>query len=274
GPGCTSNGKFLQLYDPLTGAKLVDDKYPSPPTYNAQSLNLLKYMPTTTDPCGEISYSITKLTSDNQFVTRVDYSINAKNNLYARYFIDGYQLPAFFFPTNILVTTQSGNIQRVQTFTLGESYTISPRTVNTFHVTVSRRRNDRGYAPNDINAATLGVDLYQAVPNGLQLSVSNKFTIGGGTNSVSHFNDNALTFSDDITMLRGKHQLVFGGEWVQNQLNIGNAYQSNGNFGFDGRYSANGPNGGSAGSEANLDFLMGTMSTFQQSKQQQNALRA
>ena len=274
GPGCTSNGKFLQLYDPLTGAKLVDDKYPSPPAYNAQALNLVKYLPATTDPCGEVSYSIPKLTSDNQFVTRVDYAINQKNNLYARYFIDGYQLPAFFFPTNILVTTQSGNIQRVQTFTLGESYTISPRTVNTFHVTVSRRRNDRGYAPNDINAATLGVNLYQAVPNGLQLSVSNKFTVGGGTNSVSHFNDNALSISDDVTLLRGKNQIVFGGEWVQNQLNISNNYESNGTFTFDGRYSANGPNGGSAGGDQNLDFLMGTLSAFQQSKQQQNALRA
>jgi hypothetical protein len=39
-------------------------------------------------------------------VTRVDYTINAKNNLYGRYFIDGYQAPAFFSPTNILITTR------------------------------------------------------------------------------------------------------------------------------------------------------------------------
>ena len=277
GPNCTT--KTVKLVDPLTGTPLVGNKYATPPTYNAQALNLLKYLPAIdpavdTQGCGLVSYAIPSTISDNQFATRVDWTINAKNNLYARYFIDGYQAPAFFSPTNILITTQSGNLQRVQSFTMGESWAISPRTVNTAHLTISRRRNNRGYAANDINASNIGVDLYQAVPNGLQLTVSNKFTIGGGTNSVSHFNDNALTFSDDITMLRGKHQLVFGGEWVQNQLNIGNAYQSNGNFGFDGRYSANGPNGGSAGSEANLDFLMGTMSTFQQSKQQQNALRA
>ena len=279
GVNCTADKKFHQLVDPLTGATLVSNKYATPPTYNAQALNLLKYLPVI-DPgfdvsdCGAVKYAIPSIISDNQFVTRVDYTINAKHNLYARYFIDGYQAPAFFSPTNILITTQSGNIQRVQSFIVGESWAISPRTVNTAHLTISRRKNIRGYAANDINVSNIGVDLYQAVPNGLQLTVSSKFTIGGGTNSVSHFNDNALAFSDDITMLRGKHQLVFGGEWVQNQLNIGNAYQSNGNFGFDGRYSANGPNGGSAGSEANLDFLMGTMSTFQQSKQQQNALRA
>jgi hypothetical protein len=271
--------KYTQLYDPLTGAALPGNKFSTAPTYNAQALNLLKYLPHV-DPsydiqnCGSTRYSIPSITSANSFVTRVDYTINAKNNLYARYFIDGYQAPAFFSPTNILITTQSGNLQRVQSFTMGESWAISPRTVNTAHLTISRRRNNRGYASNDINVSNIGVDLYQAVPNGLQLSVTNKFTIGGGTNSISHFNDNALTFSDDITMLRGKHQLVLGGEWVQNQLNIGNAYQSNGNFGFDGRYGLHGPNGGSAGGDANLDFLMGAMSSFQQSKQQQNALRA
>jgi hypothetical protein len=137
-----------------------------------------------------------------------------------------------------------------------------------------RRRNNRGYAANDINAATLGVNLYQAVPNGLQMTITNKYNIGGGTNSVSHFNDNTLAFSDDVTMLRGRHQIVFGGEWIQNQLNISNQFQSNGNFTFDGRYSLNGPNGGGAGGDPNLDLLMGAMSAFQQSKQQQNALRA
>lgn len=278
GPDCTASKTFVQLVDPLTGATLPGDKYPSKPTYNAQALKLQGYLPKI-DPaavgsnCGFAKYGIPSIISDNQFVTRVDYTINQNNNLYARYFIDGYQAPAFFSPTNILVTTQSGNLERVQTLTLGEAWSISSRTVNTAHLTLMRRRNNRGYAANDINAATLGVNLYQAVPNGLQLQAT-KFTIGGGTNSVSHFNDNTLAFDDDITMLRGKHQIVFGGQWVQNQLNISNAYESNGTFTFDGRYSQNGPNGGSAGGDPNLDFLMGALSAFQQSKQQQNALRA
>src|SRR5271155_1225508 len=231
GAGCTSNGKALALVDPLTGAKLNGNKYATPPAYNAQALALEKYLPAInpaydTGNCGFVSYTIPLDTFDNSFVTRVDWTINAKNNLYGRYFIDGYQAPAFYSPTNILITTQSGNEQRVQNFTLGEAYTISSRVVNTAHVTLLRRRNDRGYAPDDINAATLGVDLYQAEPNGLYLTSSNKFTIGGGTNSVSQFNDNTLSITDDVTMLRGKHQINFGGGWIQNQLNISNAYEA------------------------------------------------
>jgi len=274
---CASNGTAIQLVDPLTGTKLAGNKYASAPTYNAQALKLDAYLPVPTPTvdtlgCGLVSYAIPSKVSDNQFVTRVDYTINPKNNLYGRYLLDGYQAPPFFSPTNILITTQSGNIERTQSLTLGEAYAISPNLVNAAHATLLRRVNNRGYSPSDINAATLGVTVSQVVPNGLQMT-EGKFTIGGGTNSVSHFNDNTLALDDDVTWVRGKHQIIFGGEWVQNQLNIGNAYEGNGVFTFNGTYSANGPNGGTKVGDQSLDFLQGTLSAFQQSKEQQNALR-
>jgi hypothetical protein len=284
-PGTTITGsscatKTLQLVDPLTGVAIPGNKYTTAPAWNAQALALQKYLPATSDPCGLVNYSIPSQVTDNEFVVRVDYTINSRNNLYGRYFIDGYQAPSFFSPTNILITTGSGNIERTQSFTLGEDFAAGPKTINSAHATILRRANNRGYASSDINAATLGVNLYQAEPNGLQLTTVNKFTIGGGTNSVSHFNDNTLALDDDLTLVRGKHQFVFGGEFVRNQLNISNAYESNGVFEFGGLASGSGPNGGTVVGDANLDFLEGAMTpngqtpAFQQSKQQQNALRA
>ena len=274
---CASNHAPVQLVDPLTGATLVGNKYPSQPTYNAASLALQKYLPAinpANDPfnCGEVKYAIPLAQNDNQFVTREDFTINSKHNIFGRYMVDGFQQPAYFFPNNILVTTQAGLIQRVQSFVLGDTYTFTPNLVNAFHGTIERRVDKRGYAASDINAAKLGVTIYQMVPNGLQIS-EGKFSIGGGTNSVSHFNANALNISDDVTWVRGKHQVMFGGQWVQAQLNIGNVYEGNGNFTFNGEYSLNGPGGGSKNGDASLDFLMGTLSAFEQSKQQQNALR-
>lgn len=271
--GDFSQTDTTQLLNPLTGAVLPNN-FISPTLFSPQALALAKYLPTAGLPTGQTSYQIPLKTSDNEFVTRVDYTLNQRNNLFARYFIDGYQSPPFFFPNNILVTTQSGNFQRVQSLVVGEDFTINSKMVNSAHLTLSRRRNNRGFAPNDINTGNLGVNLYQAVPNGLYLTVTGKFTVGGGTNSVSHFNDNFLAFEDDVTMLRGKHQIVFGGEIVHNQLNILNGYETNGNFGFNGQYSVNGPNGGTkTGGDNNLDFLMGAMSSFEQSKFQGNALR-
>ena len=75
--------------------------------------------------------------------------------------------------------------------------------------------------------------------------------------------------------MRGKHQIVFGGEWVQNQLNISNAYESNGIFTFSGIYSASGPNGRNGGRRPRTSTSSWAPRTaFQQSKEQQNALRA
>lgn len=277
GPNCEASKKFVQLVDPLTGATIPGDTYPSPPTFIKQSLALQQYLPKISpsydvNSCGFVAYSIPSETSDNQFVTRIDYTMGPRNSMYGRYFIDGYQAPAFFFPNNILVTTQSGNIERTQSIIMGLVTTFTPHMVNQAHGTLMRRVDNRGYAPSDINAATLGVAIYQAVPNGLQIS-EGKFTIGGGTNSVAHFNDNTLAIQDDVTWVHGKHQLAFGGEWVQNELNIGNSYEANGTFTFNGEYSGSGPNGGTKIGDQNLDFLWGTLSAFQQSKEQQNALR-
>jgi Carboxypeptidase regulatory-like domain len=282
---CNSSHAAIQLKDPLTGATLAGNKYSSPPVYNQQALNLQKLLPVPNsvgDPnnCGFVFYSIPYELTDNQFVTRVDYTVSPKQNIYGRYFIDGYQFPAYYFNNNILVTTQSGNIERVQTFVLGDAYTITSNLVNSAHVSILRRVDNRGYAPNDINAASLGVNLFQFTPNGLQLSVTgSRFNIGGGTNSVAHFNDNTGSIDDDVTWVHGKHQIMFGGEWVQNQLNIGNVYEGNGIFTFSGIYSASGPAGGTAVGDPNLDFLWGALGAngstapFQQSKKQQNALR-
>jgi hypothetical protein len=286
GVNCEASKKFVQLVDPLTGATLVNDIYPSgfqESNYNSAALALQKLLPPinpTLDPnnCGYVFYAIPYALTSNQFTTRVDYTASSKQNIYGRYMVDGYQFPAYYSPTNILITTQSGNIERVQNFTLGDAYTITQNIVNDAHISILRRVNNRGYAPNDINASNLGIssaNLFQLVPNGLQIS-EGKFTIGGGTNSVAHFNDNTLAIDDDVTWIKGRHQIAFGGEWVQNQLNIGNVYESNGIFTFNGEYSGSGPAGGSTIGDQNLDFLWGALGStapFQQSKKQQNALR-
>ena len=262
----------VQLVNPLTGAPLPGNQI-NPALFSPQALALVKLLPTSTAANGLVSYAIPSETSDNEFVTRVDYTINSKNNLYGRYFIDGYQSPAFFSPTNILITTQSGNLERVQSFVLGENDTLSSNTVNSAHITLSRRRNNRGFNQNDINSTALGVADYQAATAGLYLAVGSKFTLGCGTCAVAKFNDNFLAGEDEVTMVRGKHQLVFGGEIVHNQLNITNIATGNGQFTFSGNYSGSGPLGGKIVGDNNLDFLLGAMSAFAQSKTQGNALR-
>lgn len=302
-PNSLCGFKLTQLLDPVTGTPVPDNIYPaaSLPTWNAQSKALLAYFPKVvplsdgTDVCGRVQYSIPNQNFDKQFITREDYTIGPKDHLYGRYMLDSYQLPAYFSPTNILLTTFSGNPeQRVQTETIGEDHIFTTNLVNSAHIAALRRLNQRGYNPSDINACTLQISMTCAVSAGLYVGNGGQDPIpnlGGGTNSLAHFNDNTLAIDDDVTWLLGKHQFVFGGEYVYNQLNISNAYLSNGQFSFNSNYSAYGPYGaqGQAADNGNycascakqpaqlgdaqLDFLEGAMSGFSQSKQQQNALR-
>lgn len=116
-PGSPANtcAKPVQLVDPLTGATIPGNKYATPPTFNASSLALLKFLPKIdpsydTGNCGFVSYAIPNQQSDNEFVTRVDWTINAKHHFYARYFIDGYQFPAFFSQSNAFLANQVSTV--------------------------------------------------------------------------------------------------------------------------------------------------------------------
>ncbi|MEO6803861.1 MAG: carboxypeptidase-like regulatory domain-containing protein [Granulicella sp.] len=272
GNACRSSA--IQLKDPLTGNNIPGNKYATTPTWNAAALAIYKLLPTPTDQaCGTYVYTVPTVTRDNQFVSRVDWSISSKHNFFGRYFIDGYQQPSVYNPSNILVTTQSGNLERFQTLTFGENWAISSRTVNAAHVTLSRIRNNRGYAANAPNASAFGINVYQYSPAGLYYTVSNKFNIGCGTCIAAIINDNTFNATDELTLVRGHHSIVVGAEFVRNQLNFRSGFNSNGNFATSGVYSGSGPNGGSTLGDGDLDFLFGLQSSFQQSPQQQEALR-
>ena len=60
-----------------------------------------------------------------------------------------------------------------------------------------------------------------------------------------------------MTLVRGKHQFVFGGEFVRNQLNISNAYESNGTLTFNGTTAPTDRTAARPIGDANLDFLQG-----------------
>ena len=205
-----------KLVNPITGVALVNNHI-DPSLFNPQALALVKYLPQATDSSGFVSYTIPLWVFDKQFITRVDYTINPKNNMYGRYMLDGYQAPGFFDPHNILVTTQAGNVERVQSGVIGEDFSFSSKTVNTFHVSFARRVDVRGPAPG-ITACTLGVALNCPLPlsTGFQLTVGSTSTHGFntycGTCAPGHFNDNTLSMSDDVTLVRGKHEMVAGVE--------------------------------------------------------------
>ena len=277
----------IQLFNPITGAVLPNNNI-NPTFFDKTSLNLTKYLPAPEDNCGLVHFSVPTFQTENQYVTRIDWTLTQKHALYGRYFRDDYVTPALYSPTNILITANPGNTEVAQTLTLGETWTINSTFVNTFHVTGTRRTNARGPAADGINATTIGSTVYQPYAVGLRVQGAG-FNAYCSTCALGTFNVNSWSIIDDANKVWGKHQVVFGGEYIRPQLNVNNSFSSNGTFNFSNVFSQKGPaqtitsipsgttvNGVTPiqGGQSLLDFLTGSMTTFSQSKPQQNAMRA
>jgi Carboxypeptidase regulatory-like domain/TonB dependent receptor-like, beta-barrel len=265
------------LYNPLTGAALVNNQIDPATYFSPVSLALEKFLPQTTDPAGKVLYAGPGNSTENQFITRIDATLSQKQSLYGRYFLDGYVAPASWDPADALVTATPGNYERVQSLTLGHSYVFNAHAVNSVHATIDRRRDNRAPAAQGVSPNAVGVSMFNVDPDFFRFTASSKFSLYCGTCAPSHFNVNTFAISDDVNLVRGKHQILFGGEYARSQFNASNHYEENGAFTFSGVFSQTGPAQNQTkqkAGDANLDFLTGALQAFEQSKAQGNSLRA
>lgn len=263
GGNCPKNSSTL--VDPISGVSISTSRtLTSTSEINQQALNLIKMLPTSqADQYGYISVALPANNNEDQYVSRVDYTLSQKHSAYARYFLTNYTQPAYYSPTNLLLTTTAGNNERVQSATAGEVFTVTEHLVNTFTATWDRRRDNRGPTAGGTNAAALGVALYDYVPADLRLAVTNGFSVGCGTCSPGFFDTNTEAINDDIEWSHGKNELAFGGEFLRLAQNTRAGYLQNGYFTF----------GGTLSGEGMVDFITGQMSAFSQSRAQETTYR-
>ena len=64
-----------------------------PAQFSRAALNMVKYLPTTTDPCGEVTYSLRKDSNEAQYLGRIDYQRTADDTIFGRYMATSYTNP-------------------------------------------------------------------------------------------------------------------------------------------------------------------------------------
>ncbi len=238
--------------DPITGVATPSRKIPTS-EFSAAAKNLVAYLPLSQrDSVGRVNVALPGNNSEDQYIGRIDFTWSQRHNLFGRYYLTQYNLPAYYSPTNILLTTLPGNDERVQSFTLGDTFIFTQHLVNTFHGTYARRRDNRGPTAGGINATTIGVKNYVYTPVDLRIQMNGGFNSGCGTCTPGFFNVNTEDFADDVDWLLGKHQIAIGGEFIRTGDNTRAGYLFNGSYSF----------GGAASGETLADFLTGQMTTF------------
>jgi hypothetical protein len=253
--------------------------------FNASSLALKPFLPVagatfngSPNPCGQINYALPTINDGDEIIGRVDYVLSSKHRLFGRYYINDFNSPPPFSPTNLILTQNPGLAQRAQTFTLGDSYAISPSKINSFHFTWNRRRDDRGVNANDINPTApissggLGINEFNYLGNFFLISSisggQGGFVVGCGTCATGHFNVNGIQAADDFDIIRGKHHFAFGIDVHHSQNNTVSGFDGNGTYAFAAS-TASVPGLGYFSSDIGLaDFLLGNYSGYSFSRPQ------
>ncbi|WP_263409930.1 carboxypeptidase regulatory-like domain-containing protein [Terriglobus tenax] len=251
------NGDFSDCSAVLTGP-YVANKMPASQV-STQAKNIINKGIPLVSTCGSalpIRYSQNSTRQDA--VGRVDYSVNSKQTIFGRYIFARFNAPVTVDPKNVLTANQVGQLNRVHALTLGHTYILSPNVVNSLRITGSRTVGLRFLAPF-FDPQSVGINAYTkpGLEGFMGISITNGFSLGQGGNNPGYFNTVKYQLGDDVTVVRGKHSIAFGGQYLFAYMNTVNNRPTNGAYTFNGTvYGAN--------TLGYADFFAGKIATFNQ----------
>lgn len=207
------------IFDPLTYDSTTNQRQPFPGNiipkdrFGVIGREILKYYPAPNTPgSGGFNYvvSSSSISDADQFHTRVDHQIGARDLLFGRY---SYSKGKGDSPAGLPLTGSLQN-SKAHSVTVQESHTVSPNKVNQFRAAFTFFEDVAGFPLADRNLAaefgllnltpsTSAYGLPQVMTPGLTTIGSNSFQPGGPR-------ENLYTLADDFSWIAGKHALKFG----------------------------------------------------------------
>jgi hypothetical protein len=250
--GC-NGGVARTLKAPFIGNRV------SPTLLSVPAVNLVAKLPVTTDPCGRITFGVANISDDRQAVARADYQPSARHSVFARYLAvnfvspDPYSLVPNALQTGAVNGASYGQDILAQSAAIGETYILNPNTLNSFRATFNRSSVQR-IGASFFSGPDLGVNMHTFFPKYVNIAATGFFTVGTNSSSDARYRTNTYQLGDDLSLIRGRHQLAYGvnaAQWESEALT--------GVFGF-GLFTFS---GGVTGN-ALADLMLGNAATFGQ----------
>ena len=246
---CNSGGQ-VALRTPFVGNRI------DPALFSPAALALVPSLPKTTDPCGEIRFPFGG--GENiqaQTVIRADFQRTADDSIFARYMattID-QDIPDF---DNILSAMNPATIgldNLSQAVVFGDTRVFGSNTVNSLRLAYNRTRALRLNRPA-IGPEDLGIGpFYNYEPHRMALNIIGGFTFGTNAGS-SRALSQTYQVTNDLTLVRGNHQITLGGTLAYWNSYIRNCTRCGGQFEFNGQVTGLGL----------ADFLLGRVLWMEQ----------
>jgi len=201
--GCPSAAAVRNIVD--ANGKLIFALSPA-------AAEISKRLPQTNDPCGRVSTGNPLNENRLQLPARLDYQLEAKQTLFARYMVTRVKtkVPYELRPADVLTSTGWGADDTAQSLAFGHIFVVSPSIVNSMHVSGNRvganKLPAKFFSPADVGVK----NLYSYIPQftamtgaGFSLGLPANFAVS--TTAMTNFGVN-----DDVTWVRGSHQFAFG----------------------------------------------------------------
>src|SRR6266478_1869310 len=240
-----------QLTDPLNNnAPFPNNQIPAD-RLSSVSQFFLKSIPLPNGPGQEITYlGPSQHWADDQFMLKGDY-VRGNHQLSVRYFFTNFNQQPFNAKANLLQVDGSGNQVRVQNIAVTHTYNASPHLLfNTWFGWNQQNGGSLSGAP--FCPADAGINIVGTEPCELSIGVGGGFGIG--SNHYGAFNRGDSTYREDVTYIKGSHELHFGGEALRIRAPMANTFEQNGVFNFNNNLSGNNM----------ADFMLGQVSQFTQ----------
>jgi hypothetical protein len=251
-PDCQA-GKQINL---AASAGFVDNRIPVS-LLNPVALNIQKTMPTSAEPCGRTLYGYNAGLDEDLIVARIDYQKSERHTIFGRYNTGNLNNASTYDGKNPLSINNYGVHDLNYVIALGDTYLIGSNIVNSFRIAASRTNVVKLEDPYK-SLADFGSNYSPIGGHVINLTVSG---VGGGfaigsTASVpgqAHTGPNS-SISDDLSWVKGSHQLGFGGNIYKRVMNYWSGVNAVGGSMFNGTVTG----------LALADFLTGNAVSFSQ----------
>jgi len=242
-PACNA-GRQITLRAPFVNNRI------DPSLYSTPAKNIAVKLPKAQDECGKFTYGAIQKPNEHQAIGKVDYQWSDKHAIFGRYMATTLSRPhPYELSGNLLTTTEDGFDNLAQSYAVGSTYLAGPSTVNAFRLTINRIAVNRAGA-HFFSAPDIGVKSYSQLKDHIIVGVTGGFTLGRRGDST--FRTTAYQIGDDLSLVRGNHQITFGGNLAHWRTNQRAHTNDVGNYTFNGTATGLGM----------ADFMTGALTTL------------
>jgi hypothetical protein len=241
-------GRSIALRAPFDASNRI-----SPALFSPAAVNIAARLPKTNDPCGRVEFSRKTHNFENLAIGRVDYTMSSRHTVFTRYELARYEAQPDNDPNNVLAYSFSPINDTVHSIVAGDTYLLSSNAVSSFRFGYNSIDIQKPWVPQ-FGGPDVGIRMADMMPGFLRVTATGAFTLGNTGASSSSTPTRGLHLSEDLSVIRGSHQLGFGGSVVRQEVDGSTYINTTGPFTFSGATTG----------LALGDFMIGRAQTFAQ----------